>query len=153
MVWASIRLEDVCTGAVLAAIQDPSLARLPAHEVPLPLPRASLGFAEGEDTRIVQHLASIGLLEFIDESLVWEHQGSRLLSGLFGVEKRGEIVSAEDERTKLRPICNLKSSNVCQFMRLGAFAMRHAVGWVAAGVVRNALAQLVRPTVLLLRLL
>ena len=118
-VLASIRLEDVCTGSVLAAIQDPSLARLPVHEVPLPLPRASLSFAEGEDTRIVQHLASIGLLEVIDESFIWERQGSLLLSGLFGAEKRGEVVSAEDERTKLRLICNLKPSNACQRMIAG----------------------------------
>ena len=90
--------------------------RLPPEEVPMPLPKAVLSFAEGEDARIVAHLASIGLLEVIEDSIVWEHAGTLVLSGFFGVEKRGETVSEAEGRPKLRLICNLKPSNACQCM-------------------------------------
>ena len=121
-VVASIPLRAVCTGSVLEDIMDPERVRLPEQEVEEPLPRAKLHFADGEAERIVAHLARIGLVAPIEESMVWTHRGTKLRSGLFGVEKRGEQISDADSRSKLRFICNLKPSNAVQRMIDGDLA-------------------------------
>ena len=121
-VVASIPLRAVCTGSVLEDIMDPERVRLPEQEVEEPLPRAKLHFADGEADRIVAHLARIGLVAPIEESMVWTHRGTKLRSGLFGVEKRGEQISDADSRSKLRLICNLKPSNAVQRMIDGDLA-------------------------------
>ena len=101
---------------------EPERVRLPEQEVEDPLPRAKLHFADGESERIVAHLARIGLVVPIEESLVWTHRGTKLRSGLFGVEKRGEQISDADSRSKVRLICNLKPSNAVQRMIDGDLA-------------------------------
>ena len=90
---ASIPLRAVCTGAVHADVWDANRARLSAEEVQDPVPMAKLHVASGEDVRIIAHLAKIGLTAPVEDHEVWQHRGPPLLSGLFGVENRGEEIS------------------------------------------------------------
>ena len=64
----------------------------------------------------------------VEDSEVWTHEGREALAGLFGVEKKGETLSAEDPRPKLRLIINLVPSNTLQQVMPGDIAQLPATG-------------------------
>ena len=115
----SIPVSAVCSGGVREALRSPENARLPEAEEPDELPSAALSFAEGEEESVVKCLVDIGLLDFVNENEVWKHRQRYVESGIFGVEKPGEVVSIDDGRVKLRLIFSLRPSNALQRMIFG----------------------------------
>ena len=127
-VAASIPPTEVVEEGVAAALLDPSLARLPPDDVDGPLPRARLHVCPGELTRLLNALVERGLAEPVEDSTVWTHEGREALAGLFGVEKKGETLSPEDPRPKLRLIINLVHSNTLQRVIPGDIAQLPTTG-------------------------
>ena len=102
-----IPVADIAEGHLRELQLHPDRALLPTEQWPDSFESRKVFCDDAEWLRITRHLFSIGLIQFCHESEIRWLGNKPLLSGAFGVSKRGTTLPPPDGRNILRLVFNL----------------------------------------------